>query len=942
MYVIWAIVCAVIGALVDQGWTGAVAGAVIGWLLGRQSQFRDELDALRTRLDAVSPGAAESTSATPVPATPKPLTPADWPDADPVRVTRPPEPAAGPEGQPGVFSSRPPPVPLSAPGAVSQAPIANRLGATQEPGTSGEPAVSREPSVPVEPAGPSLVDRWIEAGKRWFTEGNVPVKVGMLVLIAGVGAFLKYASDNGLLRVPVSVRLSIVALVAIAGVAFGWVQREKRRSFGLALQGGGLGVLVMIVFAAYRLYGLLDAGPTFALLLIFVAGMGVLAVLQDALALAVLGLIAGFAAPIMASSGQGNHVALFSYYAVLNLGILGIAWKKAWRVLNVLGFVATFGVGTAWGVLKYSPSLFESTEPFLIFHFLLFLVVPWLHVLRSPKGRRAILDGCLMFGNPIASLLLQGALLDWEPMPLAISALIAAGLYIAIAFAIRKREDMGLLRETWAVLAVAFATIAVPLALSAAVTASVFALEGAGLIWLGFRQGRRLPRWSGVFLQLVAGVAWCLALAFRTRYRDTAFLNPEFIGSLLLVVGAGVGVWQFDRHGTSRGVSSLARVGLLLWAGLWWFVGFGNEIGRFVRDAGDTGIPANVDAAWLALVGVTGWLLAEACPRTRKLDLGAVLAFSVPLSFLFSLLIVLQGANERVQWLAGWPLGAVVVMAVTGWLAMRGEGTHRVAGVATSTVWWLRWLALFTLSIGLALDHVAGVGQGWQIVACSVPTLLIAAITAWWPRLLASPLAIYLREIRVSVGGAMVLAMAVVGLIALTAAGSPQPLPFVPVLNPLDLLLIAVLLFTARAISDEAVPPAIRRTRPAALAVAFFIVATSMTLRAVHHLGGVPWDSSMPSSSLAELSLTVVWSVIGVVAWVLGSRRGQRLLWMAGAGTMAVVLLKLLLVDRGHLGNLFGIASFIAYGLLCTVIGYLAPAPPKEGAVIVPESPHAS
>ena len=46
----------------------------------------------------------------------------------------------------------------------------------------------------------------------------------------------------------------------------------------------------------------------------------------------------------------------------------------------------------------------------------------------------------------------------------------------------------------WAVLAVAFATIAVPLALSASVTASVFALEGAGLIWLGFRQGRRLPR----------------------------------------------------------------------------------------------------------------------------------------------------------------------------------------------------------------------------------------------------------------------------------------------------------------------------------------------------------------------------------------------------------------------------------------------------------------
>ena len=52
--------------------------------------------------------------------------------------------------------------------------------------------------------------------------------------------------------------------------------------------------------------------------------------------------------------------------------------------------------------------------------------------------------------------------------------------------------------------------------------------------------------------------------------------------------------------------------------------------------------------------------------------------------------------------------------------------------------------------------------------------------------------------------------------------------------------------------------------------------------------------------------------------------------WLAGAVTMAVVLAKLLLIDRSHLGNLFGIGSFIAYGLLCTVIGYLAPAPPKR------------
>jgi uncharacterized membrane protein len=47
---------------------------------------------------------------------------------------------------------------------------------------------------------------------------------------------------------------------------------------------------------------------------------------------------------------------------------------------------------------------------------------------------------------------------------------------------------------------------------------------------------------------------------------------------------------------------------------------------------------------------------------------------------------------------------------------------------------------------------------------------------------------------------------------------------------------------------------------------------------------------------------------------------------------MGVVLLKLLLIDRSHLGNLFGIVSFIAYGLLCTAVGYFAPAPPRRAA----------
>jgi uncharacterized membrane protein len=125
-------------------------------------------------------------------------------------------------------------------------------------------------------------------------------------------------------------------------------------------------------------------------------------------------------------------------------------------------------------------------------------------------------------------------------------------------------------------------------------------------------------------------------------------------------------------------------------------------------------------------------------------------------------------------------------------------------------------------------------------------------------------------------------------------------------------------------------PDALKRLRAPVLGGAAFAFFTSATLRAAHQLAGVPWNEALADSSLAQMSLTVVWSVLGLLAWVWGSRRGQRLLWLAGAIIMGVVLTKLILVDRSHLGNLFGIGSFIAYGLLCSVIGYLAPAPPRR------------
>ena len=768
------------------------------------------------------------------------------------------------------------------------------------------------------PAPPDPIERLLGWTKRWFSEGNVPVKVGMLVLFAGVGALLKYASDQGWLRLPVEFRLAGIAFAAIAALAFGWRQRQDKRSFALSLQGGAIGVLLMTAFAAFRLYSLLPAGAAFALMLVLVAGAGVLAVVQDALALAVLGIVAGFAAPILISTGSGNHVVLFAYYALLNVGIFAIAWVKPWRALNLLGFVFTYAIATTWGVLKYEHALFASTEPFLLIYFALYLAIPLLYARQREPTRRDLVDGTLVFGNPLIAFALQAALLQGERMPLAYSALVVAAVYATLAWLLLSRHRLGVLGEAFAVLAAGFATLAIPLALSARSTACTFALEGAALVWLGLRQRQWLAQIAGVVLQALAAGAFLFALVDVGRSGDlTPIANGGFISAVLIAAAAFISAWLLLRAQPP----TPHTLPLYLW-GLAWWIGAGlREIDRFVASAWHA-------PAVLGFVALTAALSAFAHWRLRR----SALAWTASLAVASAIVLVLFFAATGVRALSPAGLVAFALFALGGFFALN---TLREETDLTPRVAHLGWLWTWTLAAMLALRQTATDAQltiAWIDALTLLPLLLAWALALLRPQWIAPPLAARFNEYRSLLLATQALLAILAFVSLLFDAGNSAPLPFIPLLNPVELAQIGVLACLARWLSDRAIGTDLARQRPTLLAAAGFAFLTAATLRAAHQLGAAPWNEQMWDSNLAQTSLTVVWSLLGVIGWVIGSRRGQRMLWLAGAALMAIVLAKLLLVDRAHLGNLFGIASFIAYGLLCTVIGYLAPAPPRTNA----------
>jgi len=803
-----------------------------------------------------------------------------------------------------VTSAAPAPPPLPEPVRVSAAPV--------EPIPEPTPEPRRAPAAS---SGPNFIERGIERVRQWFTSGNVPVKVGMLVLLAGVAALLKYASDQGWVSISAQMRLVAVSVAALAGLVFAWRKRESHRTFALALQGGSIGILLLTVFAAFKIYGFIDAVPAFLISVVLIAGLSVMAVLQESRTLAILGVLAGFMAPIWLSSNSGNHVGLFSYYALLNAGILAIAWVRPWRILNLLGFAFTWGIGTVWGVLQYAPAKFNSTQPFLVLFFVFYLLLPLLYARKASTPGSARIDGCLLFGTPLIAFSLQAGLLQGERMPLALCALGVAVVYALLAKALIHKERLDVLARGYAILAVGFATLAVPLALSARVTASVFALEGAGLVWLGLMQERRLARWTGIGLQVLAGGA--LLIGVGNAYGDgtLAIANATFMGALLIALAGLATAWLY--RGAGRLPVAIAAYG---WGLLWWLGNLLHENDQHVAWSSRLHVA-------LLVFGVTGWLAAEVQRRAPALLLSLTtlgcLVVAFPLAFL--------QVDNYGQPFAGYGLWAWLVFAVLGirsLLCLRA-GSGVIAGLA-QLAWWLLWPTVLSL-LAWHIGERFTLAEAWVGLLLASPWLLLGLVSMRRWNWLAQPLGEAFDRYRLALQAAVFGVLGLWWLGSLASAGNAAPLPWIVLFNPLELAEVAVLVLVAMRVwqgRDGHAPPA----QLVGMAVAALVLVTVMTLRAVHQWGGEPWSDRLLGTQLAQTSLTVVWSLLGVVGWVSGSRRGQWGLWLAGAILMGVVLAKLLLVDRGNLGDLLGIGAFIAYGLLCTLVGWLAPAPPRRAA----------
>lgn len=214
------------------------------------------------------------------------------------------------------------------------------------------------PPLPKPPALPPMIKRDTPAAPALNFEQFLGAKLfawlGGLAMFLGVVYFVKYAFERNMIPPEVRCGLGFATGAALTLVGL-WLKGSKRYAV-LAQSLAATGVLVLygVTFAAHSLYQfpLFTTGFTFAIMSVVTVIAILLAVKMDAQVVAVLGIIGGFLTPPLCSTGQDNPLALFSYIALLDIGVLVLAQMKRWHFLAVLAAAGTLLMQLGWA-LKY-------------------------------------------------------------------------------------------------------------------------------------------------------------------------------------------------------------------------------------------------------------------------------------------------------------------------------------------------------------------------------------------------------------------------------------------------------------------------------------------------------------------------------------------------------------------------------------------------------------
>lgn len=375
-----------------------------------------------------------------------------------------------------------------------------------------------------------------------FIGGKVLNRIGALAIILGVIFFLKYAFDNDLISE--TIRVLMGGVFGLACIGFAKVMRKKGYEvFAQGIVGTGVTVLYVSVYASFNFYHLIPQVLAFVLMSIATAIGLWQAISYRAIVIAILSWLGGYLTPFMLSTGEANPIGLFTYIALLTVGILAILYTlDEWISLELPTRAATYGIFALWFYKDYNEnnnfaiSLFFVTLFWFIFYGYEFLR------LKSDKKVGHLVHQAGSTMNAITYYSFLYTILESRYPDYTAPIVLLYGFAYVVLYKIATRYNdttKQILRERYAFAAAVTLFLATKIAFQDFIAVSCWSIEAFFILLLAKKINVKVLEWFGFGIYIIAAF---VLLDARGAFNYTPLadyfpiINDRFLAYIILSV----------------------------------------------------------------------------------------------------------------------------------------------------------------------------------------------------------------------------------------------------------------------------------------------------------------------------------------------------------------------------------------------------------------------
>ena len=321
-----------------------------------------------------------------------------------------------------------------------------------------------------------------------FIGENLISKLGILILLIGVGIGGKYAIDHEMLSPTVRIILGTVFGLALQGVAL--KLKKEYKKFSAILSSGSSAILYFMTYFAYAFYDLIPRPLAFILMVLITAFSIFTAWWYDMEIVAIIGQVGAYIIPVILSDGSGSVLSLWTYIALINAGILVVSIRKYWQKLFAITFISTWLVVVISYRLKTWETLSQCYSVLaLIFAFFAIFYFSTLYYKVKKDFEFVRFDIIFLLSNSFLFFAIGYHLIhNHEEMSISLPlfAIINAVIHCGVFFLLHKKQlvDQALQRLILA-LGVLFFTVAIAIGTSGHWITIFWMMEALALFWVG-------------------------------------------------------------------------------------------------------------------------------------------------------------------------------------------------------------------------------------------------------------------------------------------------------------------------------------------------------------------------------------------------------------------------------------------------------------------------